>query len=149
MLQRTFSRKGGQARSPRKTQANRAKAVAYWKAVRAGQAAPPRRYRKPPTADEIRKKLASYCRRNGIIQLELFGSSARGEAGSHSDVDLIATFHQNPGLSFFAMEEEVSAILGVPVHLLTRQSVESMSNPFRRSSILADARVIYHAQVRA
>ena len=35
------------------------------------------------------------------------------------------------------------AILGVPVHLLTRESVEQMSNPYRRSSILADARDIY------
>jgi len=147
MLQRTFSRKGGQARSTRKTRANRAKATAYWKAVRAGQATPPRRYRKPPTADEIRRKLASYCHRNGIIQLDLFGSSARGEAGPQSDVDLIATFHRNPGLSFFAMEEDMSGILGVPVHLLTSESVKSMSNPFRRNSILAEARVIYHAQV--
>ena len=149
MLQRTFSRKGGQARSARKTQANRAKAAAYWKAVRAGQATPPRRYRKPPAMDEIRRKLAPYCRRHGIIQLEIFGSSARGEAGRRSDVDLIATFRLNPGLGFFAMEEEMGGILGVPVHLLTRESVETMSNPYRQQSILADARVIYHAQARA
>src|ERR1700683_4792135 len=149
MLQKTFSRKGGQARSARKTKANRAKAVAYWKAVRSGHAAPPRRSRKPPAIDEIRRKLAPYCRRNGITQLEIFGSGARGEAGRRSDVDLIATFRLNPGLGFFAMEEGVGGILGVPVHLLTRESVETMSNPYRRTSILADARVIYHAQARA
>jgi len=148
MLHTTFSRKGGQARSARKTQANRAKAVAYWQAVRGGQAAPPRRYRKPPTIDKIRGKLAPYCRRHGITQLEIFGSIARGEAGQRSDVDLIATFQNNPGLDFFAMEEEMSAILGVPVHLLTRESVETMSNPYRQKSILSDARVIYHAQAR-
>src|ERR1700692_3052914 len=141
MLLKTFSRKGGQARSARKTQANRAKATAYWKAVREGLAEPPRRYRKPPAVDEIRRKLAPYCRRHGIIQLEIFGSSARGEAGRRSDVDLIATFHPNPGLGFFAMEEEMGGILGFPVHLLTRESVEAMSNPYRRESILADARV--------
>src|ERR1700678_275275 len=127
MLQRTFSRKGGEARSARKTQANRA------------QAAPPRRYRKPPAVDEIRRKLAPYCRRHGITQLEIFGSTARGEAGRRSDVDLIATYRLNPGLAFFAMEEEMSRILGVPVHLLTRESVEAMSNPYRQKSILSDA----------
>lgn len=37
----------------------------------------------------------------------------------------------------------MAAIFGVPVHLLTRESVEQMSNPYRRSSILADARDIY------
>ena len=149
MLQRTFSRKGGQARSARKTRANRTKAAAYWKAVRRGQAAPPRRYRKPPAVDEIRRKLAPYCRRHGIIQLEIFGSSARGEAGRRSDVDLIASFRLNPGLGFFAMEEELGGILGVPVHLLTRESVDTMSNPYRQQSILGDARVIYHAQARS
>ena len=149
MLHRTFSRKGGQARSPRKTKANRAKASAYWEAVREGHAAPPRRYRKPPGEDVIREKLAPFCRRHGISQLEIFGSIARGEANRRSDVDLIATFHDNPGLGFFGMEEEMGAILGIPVHLLTRESVETMSNPYRRDSILADARVIYHAQARA
>src|ERR1700722_17760247 len=114
MLQTTFSRKGGQARSARKTQANRAKAASYWKAVRGGQVAPPRRYRKPPSVDEIRRKLAPYCRRHGIVQLEIFGSSARGKAGRRSDLDLIVTFHLNPGLGFFAMEEEMSGILDVP-----------------------------------
>jgi predicted nucleotidyltransferase len=59
-------------------------------------------------------------------------------------VDLLATFASNPGLRFFTMEDEMSTILGVPVHLLTRDSVEQMSNPYRRESILADARVIYH-----
>ena len=42
------------------------------------------------------------------------------------------------------MEDDMSAILGVPVHLLTRESVEQMSNPYRRESILTDARIIYH-----
>jgi predicted nucleotidyltransferase len=146
MLQRTFSRKGGEARSPKKTRANRVKAAAYWDAVREGLAAAPRRYRKPPAVSEIAEKLARYCRRKGIIRLEIFGSAARGEAGKHSDVDLIATFQTNPGLDFFAMEDEMTKVLGIPVHLLSRGSVEEMTNPFRRESILADARAIYHAR---
>lgn len=88
--------------------------------------------------------LTPYCQQAGIIQLEAFGSVARGDADRGSDVDLIAKFARNPGLRFFAMEEEMAAILGVPVHLLTRDSVDEMSNPFRRASILADAKVIYH-----
>ena len=146
MLQKTFSRKGGQARSAKKTLANRAKATAYWASVREGISPPPRRYRKPLTENEIVQKLAPYCRRKGITLLEIFGSTARGEAGRHSDVDLIATFGSNPGLAFFGMEEEMTNLLGVPVHLLSRGSVDEMSNPFRRESILADARAIYHAR---
>jgi predicted nucleotidyltransferase len=87
--------------------------------------------------------LATYCRRKGIVRLEAFGSTARGEARRGSDVDLMATFSRNPGLQFFTMGEEIAEILGVPVHLLTRDSVEQMSNPYRRESILTDAKVIY------
>jgi predicted nucleotidyltransferase len=61
-----------------------------------------------------------------------------------SDVDLLATFSANPGLRFFSMEDEMAGIIGAPVHLMTRESVEQMSNPFRRESILSDVRVIYH-----
>jgi uncharacterized protein len=88
--------------------------------------------------------LAAYCRQAGIVRLEAFGSIARGDVRRGSDVDLLATFASNPGLRFFTMEAEMAAILGVPVHLLTRDSVEQMSNPYRRASILADAKVIYH-----
>jgi predicted nucleotidyltransferase len=138
-----FSRKGGKARSLAKTVANRAKAVAYWDAVRTGDKPAPRRLRVPPAPGIIADMLAPYCRQAGIIRLEVFGSTARGEAARGSDVDLIATFRETPGLRFYAMEDEMAAILGVPVHLLTRAAVDQMSNPFRRASILADARVIY------
>ncbi len=139
-----FSRKGGKARSERKTVANRAKALDFWAAVRDGVKAAPRRLRTPPSTEQIASLLAPYCREAGISCLEVFGSIARGEARRGSDVDLIATFSNNPGLRFFSMEEEMAEILGVPVHLLSRESVDQMSNPYRKTSILADAKMIYH-----
>jgi hypothetical protein len=139
-----FSRKGGKARSLAKTTANRAKAAAFWNAVRTGQRPAPRRLHVPPSPEAIANSLAAYCREAGITRLEIFGSMARGEARRGSDVDLLATFADNPGLRFFTMEDEMAVILGVPVHLLTRDSVEQMTNPYRRESILADAKIIYH-----
>jgi len=97
----------------------------------------------PPAPETVARKLAPYCKKSGIIRLEAFGSVARGDARQGSDVDLIATFTENPGLRFFGMEEEMAAILGTPVHLLTAESVRQMTNPYRRASILADAKVIY------
>jgi predicted nucleotidyltransferase len=137
-----FSRKGGKVRSAAKTAANRAKAIAYWKAVREGGARKPGHARMTPTA--VGRKLASYCRENGITQLEVFGSMARGRA-KPGDVDLLASFAGSPGFRFFGMEEEMSKILGAPVHLLTRNSAEEMSNPYRRESILTGAKVIFRA----
>ncbi len=140
-----FSRKGGRARSGAKTAANRSKAKAYWNAVRAGLKEAPRRPRVPPSLDALPKLLSAYCRQEGIVRLEAFGSTARGDARRGSDVDLVATFSGNPGLRFFTMEEEMSALLGARVHLLTRDSVDAMTNPFRRESILANAKEIFRA----
>jgi predicted nucleotidyltransferase len=86
--------------------------------------------------------LAPYCRANAITSLEVFGSVARGQARRGSDVDLIATFSGPVGLRFFGMPGEMAEILGVPVDLMTRQAVDQMTNPYRKSSILADARQI-------
>ena len=145
MTHLAFSRRGGKVRSVAKTTANRAKARAFWKAVRAEKLPSPRRPKVPPTPETIAKLLAPYCRRQGIIRLEAFGSIVRGEAKRGSDVDLLVTFSQNPGLKFFTMADDMSKILGAPVHLLTRASVEQMPNPYRRISILADAKVLLHA----
>lgn len=145
MLHSTVSRKGGRARSPAKTAANKAKALAFWNSVRSGQRKPPARPRVPPTPDTIGKLLAPYCRNQGIKRLEVFGSAARGTARRGSDVDLIATFAKPIGLRFFGMSEEMSGILGAKVDLLSRESVNEMTNPVRKKSILADAREIFSA----
>ena len=143
MNHKSISQKGGRAQSAAKTAANRAKATAFWEEVRAGTRAAPRRLRVPPAPEAIGALLSGYCREHGITRLEIFGSAARGDARRGSDVDLLATFGANPGLSFFAMEEEMAGLLGVPVHLLTRDSVDEMTNPYRRDSILAEASAIY------
>ena len=140
----TFSRKGGRARSEAKTLANRAKAAAFWHAVRTGERPSPRRPRVPPAPEVIAARLSDYCRQTGITRLEVFGSLARGEARRGSDVDLLVTFADTPGVRFFTVEEEMTALVGAPVHVLTRDSVEQMTNPYRRDSILTDTREIYH-----
>src|SRR4051812_21203070 len=82
-------------RSPAKTTANRAKAAAFWNAVRAGEKPAPRRLRTPPAPEAVANLLADYCRQAGITRLEAFGSTARGDAKRGSDVDLLATFAGN------------------------------------------------------
>jgi predicted nucleotidyltransferase len=108
---------------------------------------PPRRRgtRRPPTMAAIVRLLGPFCRQHGITKLEIFGSVARGEATAGSDVDLIATFDEHPGLQIVAIEEAMGELLGVRVDLLTRESVDEMTNPFRRESIERDRRTIYAA----
>ena len=106
----------------------------------------PRGQRRPPPVREIVRRLAPYCRKLGIVRLEIFGSVARGEVQVGSDVDLIATFREIPGLSFFSMAEEMGRRLGVPVDLLLAEDVAEMTNPFRKVTIERDRRVIYTAR---
>ncbi len=99
----------------------------------------------PPSVNEIVRRLEPYCREHGIIRLELFGSSARGNARPGSDVDLIATFRKIPGLHYFSMEKEMGRLLGVPVDLMLVEDVEVMTNPYRKVTIQRDRRTIYAA----
>lgn len=105
----------------------------------------PRGTRPPPVPGAIARTLAPFCRKHGITRLEVFGSVARGDATVGSDVDLIATFPEHPGLEIVTIEEECEQLLGVPVHLLTFEAVEDMTNPYRKETIQRDRRTIYAA----
>jgi uncharacterized protein len=105
-----------------------------------------RRLHTPPPVEEIARRLAPYCREHDITQLELFGSVARGEARRGSDVDLIATLKEHPGLRIVEIEQGMADLLGVRVNLLTREAADEMSNPFRKESIARDRKVIYPLQ---
>ena len=101
----------------------------------------------PPTLDEIKARLAPFCRRHGIARLEVFGSLARSEAHPGSDVDLMVTFQPEVhlGWDFFELHKELEDLLGCEVDLLTRRSVEQDENFIRRRSILESTRDIYTA----
>jgi predicted nucleotidyltransferase len=93
----------------------------------------------PPSINEIAHWLPAFCESHGIARVEVFGSVATGEALPGSDVDLMVTFRPGvePGLDFFAMQDELEQILGCTVDVLTRRSVERSDNRYSsgRSSI--------------
>lgn len=67
------------------------------------------------------ERIADFCRRNHIRKLSLFGSVVRDDFKPDSDVDVLVEFEpgHTPGLQFFAMQTELSQILGRPVDLNT------------------------------
>jgi uncharacterized protein len=117
--------------------------------VAGGALAPKSRGRRkpklPPAVEEIVRRLEPYCREHGIVRLDIFGSVARGDAQPGSDVDLIATFREIPGMRYFSMEKDIGRLLGCPVHLLLAEDVEEMTNPYRKVTIQRDRRAIYVA----
>lgn len=89
------------------------------------------------------ERLREVCRRWKIAELDVFGSVAREEAGAASDVDLLVTFLPDAEWGLFdhvAMEDDLSAVFGRRVDLVTRRAVEASGNALRRREILSSAR---------
>lgn len=94
------------------------------------------------------ERLADYCRSRGIALLEIFGSALRDDFNEESDIDLLVAFEPEriPDLfEFGRMEEELSALFGRKVDLVSRRAVEQSDNSRRRASVLGSARRIYAA----
>lgn len=90
------------------------------------------------TRAEILDRLAAlkpWLASRGVTRLRLFGSHARDEARVDSDVDLIADFDRPPGFSFFTLQDEVGARLGLKVDLVTEAGLA----PDVRYTALRDA----------
>jgi hypothetical protein len=87
------------------------------------------------------KRIAAFCRKYHIWRLSLFGSVLREDFRPDSDVDVLVEFEAGhvPGLAFFAMERELSEILGRLVDLNT----PGFLSPYFRDQVLAEAELQY------
>ena len=86
-------------------------------------------------------KIAEFCCRNHIRRLALFGSVLRDDFTLESDVDVLVEFEpgHTPGLAFFAMQRELSEILGRKADLNTARDL----SPYFRQEVLDEAEVLY------
>lgn len=91
------------------------------------------------------RNLAAFCERHQIITLYLFGSVLTDTFDAQSDVDVMFE-PEGDGPGYFEqmnMADELEALWGRPVDLVSRRAVESWTNPIRRQSILDSAKVVY------
>jgi predicted nucleotidyltransferase len=88
-------------------------------------------------------QIADFCRRHHIRRLALFGSVLRDDFGPESDVDVLVEFDPDhtPGLAFFAMQDELSKIVGHRVDLNT----PGFLSPYFRDQVIAAADILYDA----
>ena len=98
---------------------------------------------KRPRGRPPKRKLAAFCRANGIRRLSVFGSALRDDFGPDSDIDLLVEFDPErvPGLIRLAgMELELSDLFdGRKVDLRTPGD---LSRYFRRQ-VMDEAEVQY------
>ena len=69
--------------------------------------------------------------RFGVVQLILFGSTARDEARPDSDVDIVVSF-DGPATSrrYFGVQFHLEDALGCPVDLVTEKALRQELRPF-------------------
>jgi len=83
----------------------------------------------------LRQKKAELAQKFGVKSLSLFGSVARNEATSTSDVDLLVEFNRPVGyFGLFALQDYLEDLLGCPVDLGTPDSLK----PYIRESVMGD-----------
>ena len=85
--------------------------------------------------------ITRFCRENRIRKLAFFGSVLRDDLRPGSDVDILVEFEPGhvPGLRFFAIEQELSRILGRKVDLNTA----GFLSPAFREQVQSEAEVQY------
>jgi len=87
------------------------------------------------------KEIASFCRRNQIGRLFVFGSVLREDLRADSDIDVLVDFKPEAQVGFMAlsrMQRELAALLGRPVDLVPREV-----KPKIRKAVMSGAEVVY------
>jgi len=93
-----------------------------------------------------KEKIAAFCRKWKIVEFSLFGSVLRDDFRPDSDVDVLVSFSPEAEwslLEHMAMEEELSAIFGRKVDVISRKAIERSENYIRRDAILKTAQPYY------
>ncbi len=86
--------------------------------------------------EKLRNHLPSLREQYAVETLEVFGSYVRGQATETSDLDLLVTFSEIPGLfTFIALENHLTDLLGVKVDLVMKDALK----PVIGERIIAEA----------
>jgi predicted nucleotidyltransferase len=90
-----------------------------------------------------REQIGESCRRHRIRRLALFGAVLREDFGPDSDVDVLVEFEAGArvGWNFITIQDELAALLGRPVDVLTPGSIR----PAYQQEILSTTEEVYIA----
>ena len=93
-------------------------------------------------------KIADFCQRWKITKFAFFGSVLRDDFRPDSDVDILVTFDPDAHRTLFDMvdmQDELEAMFGRKVDLVSKRGIERSRNYLRRKTILNSAQIIYAA----
>jgi predicted nucleotidyltransferase len=96
-----------------------------------------------------REKIVEFCQRWEIQEFALFGSVLRDDFQADSDIDVLVAFAPDHRWTLFDhadMQEELAAIFGRQVDLVSKKAIECSRNYIRRENILGSAEIVYETQ---
>jgi hypothetical protein len=99
-----------------------------------------------PGLEVSREEIADFCRRWKIVEFSVFGSVLRADFRPDSDVDVLVSFAADAEWSLLdhvRLEQELAAILGREVDVVSKRAVVRSENWVRRKEILRTAQVVY------
>lgn len=79
-----------------------------------------------------------------VVELSVFGSTARGSARTDSDIDLIVAFEPDAPIGLIAfnrLRRELEGTLGRRVDLVPKDGIK----PLIREDVLSEAQILYAA----
>ena len=92
------------------------------------------------TIEEIAKSATPVFEAHDVSFAGLFGSRARGDAGTTSDIDFLVKFRTPKGLfEFVGLEQDLERILGCEVDVVTERGL----HPALKPEILRDLTPLY------
>ncbi len=90
--------------------------------------------------EDIKEMIITILVKHGIKRILVFGSYARNEATTKSDLDLIVDFPEGTSLlDHIGIEIELSEALNMKIDLLSRNGI----SPYIKDHVLKEAIVIY------
>ncbi len=83
------------------------------------------------TASEVKRIILPILKEHGVVKAAIFGSTARGDAGMKSDVDILVKFRETPSLfDIGGLYADLKEKLGQRPDIVTYGSVNSKLRPF-------------------
>ncbi|MDD2218180.1 MAG: nucleotidyltransferase domain-containing protein [Eubacteriales bacterium] len=82
-----------------------------------------------------------------IKRAAFFGSAARGDMTTASDIDMLVEFLPDTrGILFFSLQADLEEAFNRPVDLITFDALENEAKEQFRNNVTHDARIIYERE---
>ena len=87
--------------------------------------------------EDIKKRIAPVLKHYGVDYAALFGSVAKGEDTTKSDIDILVSIKKNIGIyEFIGLQQELERVLEKKVDLVSKNSINKYVKPYIEKNMI-------------